>query len=183
LTTKVHLAVDGRGLPLSIVLMPGNVNDCTAFGQVLAAITVPRPGSGRPRCRPDPDPSGYGRPALTKTVRAYNAPAASGWAATDARVTTCGTFTRRLCSWRVSRPRRGGAAGARCPGHHATLLTRNYSVVRAADAAVCGRQARVIEARSADGSPAGHQPGAHAIRSAGGRLRQTRSLGDMNEAA
>lgn len=31
LTTKVHLAVDGRGLPLSIVLTPGNVNDATAF--------------------------------------------------------------------------------------------------------------------------------------------------------
>ncbi|WP_428993764.1 transposase [Actinomadura verrucosospora] len=27
LTTKVHLAVDGRGLPLSIVLTPGNAND------------------------------------------------------------------------------------------------------------------------------------------------------------
>ncbi len=35
------------------------------------------------------------------------------------------------------------------------LLTRNYSVVRAADAAVCGQQARVVEARRADGSPAG----------------------------
>ncbi|MEU8310794.1 IS5 family transposase [Actinomadura sp. NPDC048955] len=53
LTTKIHLAVDGRGLPLSVVLTPGSVNDCTAFGQVLAAIAVPRPGSGRPRCRPD----------------------------------------------------------------------------------------------------------------------------------
>ncbi|WP_433467515.1 sigma-E factor regulatory protein RseB domain-containing protein [Spirillospora sp. CA-128828] len=36
-----------------------------------------------------------------------------------------------------------------------TLLTRNYSVVRAADASVCGRSARVVEARRADGSPAG----------------------------
>ncbi|MUN42857.1 IS5 family transposase, partial [Actinomadura sp. NEAU-AAG5] len=53
LTTKVHLSVDGRGLPLSIVLTPGNVNDCTAFPQVLAAIAVPRPGRGRPRCRPE----------------------------------------------------------------------------------------------------------------------------------
>ncbi|MFI0483784.1 MucB/RseB C-terminal domain-containing protein [Actinomadura sp. 9N215] len=35
------------------------------------------------------------------------------------------------------------------------LLTRNYSVVRAADAAVCGRHARVVEARREDGSPAG----------------------------
>nr|WP_206700216.1 IS5 family transposase [Actinomadura sp. RB99] len=53
LTTKIHLAVDGRGLPLSIVLTPGNVNDCTAFPCVLAELAVPRPGSGRPRCRPD----------------------------------------------------------------------------------------------------------------------------------
>ncbi|CNE22953.1 MucB/RseB family [Mycobacterium tuberculosis] len=35
------------------------------------------------------------------------------------------------------------------------LLTRNYSVVRAADAAICGRAARVVEARRPDGSPAG----------------------------
>ncbi|MGP4023952.1 sigma-E factor regulatory protein RseB domain-containing protein [Actinomadura sp. 3N407] len=36
-----------------------------------------------------------------------------------------------------------------------SLLTRNYSVVRAADSSVCGRHARVVEARRADGSPAG----------------------------
>ncbi|MFA1544943.1 sigma-E factor regulatory protein RseB domain-containing protein [Actinomadura chokoriensis] len=35
------------------------------------------------------------------------------------------------------------------------LLTRNYAVVRAADAAICGRPARVVEARRADGSSAG----------------------------
>ncbi|MGI5416604.1 MucB/RseB C-terminal domain-containing protein [Actinomadura luteofluorescens] len=35
------------------------------------------------------------------------------------------------------------------------LLTRNYAVVRAADASICGRAARVVEARRADGSPAG----------------------------
>ncbi|MEV3932896.1 IS5 family transposase [Streptomyces sp. NPDC049944] len=53
LTTKVHLAVDGRGLPLSIVLTPGNVNDATAFGQVLAGIRVPRAAGGRPRTTPE----------------------------------------------------------------------------------------------------------------------------------
>ncbi len=52
LTTKVHLAVDGRGLPLSIVLTPGNVNDATAFGQVLDGIRTPRLGTGRPRTTP-----------------------------------------------------------------------------------------------------------------------------------
>jgi sigma-E factor negative regulatory protein RseB len=35
------------------------------------------------------------------------------------------------------------------------LLTRNYSVVRAPDAAICGRVARFVEARRPDGSPAG----------------------------
>ncbi|MES9512040.1 IS5 family transposase [Streptomyces sp. NPDC000609] len=53
LTTKVHLAVDGRGLPLSIVLTPGNVNDSTVFDAVLDTIYVPRSGMGRPRRRPD----------------------------------------------------------------------------------------------------------------------------------
>ncbi|GAA4130843.1 hypothetical protein GCM10022416_08980 [Actinomadura keratinilytica] len=45
--------MDGRGLSLTVVLTPGNVNDCTVFPQVLSAITVPRTGPGRPRCQPD----------------------------------------------------------------------------------------------------------------------------------
>lgn len=48
LTTKVHLAVDGRGLPLSIVLTPGNANDATAFAQVLDEIRIPRIATGPP---------------------------------------------------------------------------------------------------------------------------------------
>ncbi|MFG2090637.1 MULTISPECIES: sigma-E factor regulatory protein RseB domain-containing protein [unclassified Spirillospora] len=36
-----------------------------------------------------------------------------------------------------------------------SLLTSNYSVVRAADSSVCGRHTRVVEARRADGSAAG----------------------------
>lgn len=53
LTTKVHLACDGRGLPLTVVVTPGNVNDSTAFDAVLNAVRVPRAGAGRPRRRPD----------------------------------------------------------------------------------------------------------------------------------
>ncbi|WUT15950.1 IS5 family transposase [Streptomyces virginiae] len=53
LTTKVHLAVEGRGLPLSIVLTLGNVNDATAFGEVLDGIRVPRAAAGRPRTTPE----------------------------------------------------------------------------------------------------------------------------------
>jgi transposase len=53
LTTKVHLAADGRGLPLAIVVTPGRVNDSTMFDTVLDAVRVPRPWAGRPRRRPE----------------------------------------------------------------------------------------------------------------------------------
>ena len=53
LTTKVHLACDGRGLPLAVVLTPGNVNDSTVFDAVMDELRVPRTGTGRPRRRPD----------------------------------------------------------------------------------------------------------------------------------
>ncbi len=46
------VAVDGRGLPLSIVLTPGNLNDATAFGQVLDGIRVPTPAA-HARNRPE----------------------------------------------------------------------------------------------------------------------------------
>ena len=52
LTTKIHLACDGRGLPLSFVITPGNINDCTRLVQVIEAIRIRRPGAGRPRVRP-----------------------------------------------------------------------------------------------------------------------------------
>jgi transposase len=53
LTTKLHLVAEGRGLPLTVHLTAGNVNDCTAFEDVMAGLRVPRPGPGRPRTRPD----------------------------------------------------------------------------------------------------------------------------------
>jgi hypothetical protein len=37
---KIHLAVEGRGLPVAIVVSAGNVNDCTRFVQVMDAIRV-----------------------------------------------------------------------------------------------------------------------------------------------
>ncbi|WP_371129462.1 IS5 family transposase [Streptomyces sp. TLI_105] len=53
LSTKLHLACDGRGRPLGFVLSGGNANDCTRFEAVLESIRVPRSGPGRPRTRPD----------------------------------------------------------------------------------------------------------------------------------
>lgn len=34
-TTRIHLARDGHGRPLSVVLTGGNVNDCTRFDTVM----------------------------------------------------------------------------------------------------------------------------------------------------
>ncbi|MFJ4343534.1 IS5 family transposase [Streptomyces sp. NPDC088915] len=53
LTTKVHLACDGRGLPPAVVVTPGNVNDSTVFEKVMDEVRVPRTGAGRPRRRPE----------------------------------------------------------------------------------------------------------------------------------
>lgn len=53
LTTKIHLACDGRGLPLAVVVTPGNVNDSIVFDMVMDELRVPRTGAGRPRRRPD----------------------------------------------------------------------------------------------------------------------------------
>jgi len=51
-TTKLHLACDGRGRPLALVLTPGQRHDSTQLEAMLAAIRVPRAGRGRPRTRP-----------------------------------------------------------------------------------------------------------------------------------
>jgi len=53
LSTKIHLAVDGRGRPLQILLTPGQAGDNPHLLPLLEAITVNRPGPGRPRTRPD----------------------------------------------------------------------------------------------------------------------------------
>lgn len=49
LTSKIHLACDAFGRPLSFTLTGGNTNDCTQFTAVMEAIRVPRIGPGRPR--------------------------------------------------------------------------------------------------------------------------------------
>lgn len=53
LTSKIHLVVDGRGLPLSVVLTPGQAGDNPQLLPALDAIRVPRQGPGRPRSRPE----------------------------------------------------------------------------------------------------------------------------------
>ncbi|MGO4749632.1 IS5 family transposase, partial [Streptomyces sp. 2MCAF27] len=52
LTTKIHLACDGRGRPLAFVLTAGQAGDAPAFTEVMARLRVSR-RRGRPRTRPD----------------------------------------------------------------------------------------------------------------------------------
>ncbi|MGC5236798.1 IS5 family transposase [Streptomyces albogriseolus] len=53
MTTKIHLACDGRGRPLAVLLTPGQRHDSVCARPLLERIHVPRTGQGRPRCRPD----------------------------------------------------------------------------------------------------------------------------------
>ena len=53
LSTKVHVAVDGHGRPLAMLVTAGQRHESTRLGPLLDAIRVPRPGGrGRPRKRP-----------------------------------------------------------------------------------------------------------------------------------
>jgi transposase len=53
LTSKLHMATDGKGRMLSAVLTGGNINDTTMMAATLEGIRVPRNGKGRPRTRPE----------------------------------------------------------------------------------------------------------------------------------
>jgi transposase len=49
----VHLACDGKGRPLAVLVTPGQRHDGAHLEAVLDAIRVPRAGTGRPRKRPE----------------------------------------------------------------------------------------------------------------------------------
>jgi transposase len=51
--SKLHLAVDGGGLPLSLLLTGANTNDSTMFEALLDDIPPVRTPAGRRRCRPE----------------------------------------------------------------------------------------------------------------------------------
>ena len=53
LSTKIHHLVDGHGLPLVVLVSPGQSGDSPAFAHLLDHLRVPRIGGGRPRTRPD----------------------------------------------------------------------------------------------------------------------------------
>jgi len=52
LSTKIHVAVDGLGRPLSLLLTPGQAGDNPQLLALLDHISVNPPGPGAPRKRP-----------------------------------------------------------------------------------------------------------------------------------
>jgi transposase len=53
MTCKIHLATDGKGRPLSLVLTAGNAADTSLFTTVVGGIRVNDGRPGHPRTRPD----------------------------------------------------------------------------------------------------------------------------------
>ncbi len=53
MTTKTHALVDGRGLPLVLVVTTGQAGDSPALPVLLSQLRIPRVGPGRPRTTPD----------------------------------------------------------------------------------------------------------------------------------
>lgn len=53
LTSKIHLATDGRGLPMSVTLTPGQAGDNPRPLPLPDQVSVKCDGLGRPRKRPD----------------------------------------------------------------------------------------------------------------------------------
>ena len=53
LSTKIHHLVDGRGLPLVVLVGPGQAGDAPMFPVLMDHLSVARVGPGRPRTRPE----------------------------------------------------------------------------------------------------------------------------------
>jgi transposase len=72
LTSKIHLAVDGRGLPMSCLLGAGQGGDNPQLLPLLDQITVRRDGPGRSRSRPERvlADKAYSHPSTRTALRA-----------------------------------------------------------------------------------------------------------------
>ena len=72
LSTKAHLAVDGRGLPVRVIMTPGQDGDNPQLLPLLDGIRVARAGSGRPRSRPAAvlADKAYSHPSTRRALRA-----------------------------------------------------------------------------------------------------------------
>jgi transposase len=72
LSSKIHLAVDGRGLPMRTILTAGQAGDNPQLLPLLDGISIRRDGPGRPRSRPHEvrADKAYSHPSTRKALRA-----------------------------------------------------------------------------------------------------------------
>jgi transposase len=69
--TKLHLVVDGHGIPLAAAVSPGQAHESKSLEPVLEAVRLRRPGRGRPRRRPGrlAGDKGYSYPRIRRYLR------------------------------------------------------------------------------------------------------------------
>lgn len=69
--TKLHLIVDGHGIPLAASISPGQAHESKHLEPVLEAVRIHRMGRGRPRCRPKAlvGDKGYSYPRVRRYLR------------------------------------------------------------------------------------------------------------------
>jgi transposase len=74
LSTKIHHLVDGHGLPLVVLVGPGQAGDAPMFPILMDYLSVARRGPGRPRTRPDRvrGDKAYSSRAIRSHLRARN---------------------------------------------------------------------------------------------------------------
>ena len=151
LSSKIHQLVDGRGLPLVVVVGPGQAGDAPMFPVLMRHLRVARHGPGRPRWRPDrlradkayssarsastcvtaaSSPSSQSLPTRPGTASAA-ALAAGDLPSLTSRTTAAGTYRARFQHHQaVARPRdplrqaRRRLPWRRCPESHHPLAQR-----------------------------------------------------------
>lgn len=71
LSSKIHLAVDARGLPMSVILTGGQAGDNPQLIPLLNGLNVRRDGPGRPRSRPQAvvADKAYSHPSTRQAMR------------------------------------------------------------------------------------------------------------------
>lgn len=69
--TKLHLLVDGTGVPLAATLTPGEAHESRQVAPLLARVHLPRRRCGRPRTRPRAlaGDKGYSYPTVRRYLR------------------------------------------------------------------------------------------------------------------
>src|SRR3954454_6778392 len=107
LTTKLHLAVDGRGLPMAVGLTAGQAGDNPHLLPLLDQVSVGRNGPGRPRKRPE----------RVVADKAYSHPSTRSALRSRGIAFTCPERSDQIAR-RKDKGSTGGPAPARRPGLH-----------------------------------------------------------------